>query len=1143
MKIEINNTDFDLDEKGHFPERKRNPTVTANPTEFRRALIDWIQHETVGPNFENYQSEEYLKLSPNQIYCAGILYPQMSLEPEIDIGGDSDPSNAHLQTSNEQEIVPTDTIAVPVIRKPYEESAAEEGDDELTLANSYRQAAIGLSFVVAKDAESFVANVFASAYEAVTVEKVCGKTVQDERERPRFQRKPIDLPPLEISLLNGRRVQEIELGDYKLKLRCRVRTRVDGTRLITLSMYNTFVANEQAQIQYRQCFYQCGLSVTLREPFAFLPYDGLIQRNFHDPEELQLRLLYRDRRGYALGHGCAVQWDNISNHPTRLITSPLPSYRVPPVVPKEADGQDCFAMTLYSSLSSKSDQQVIELLTKLPNQYRIWLEKKDGEIASLSDDFTQVAKDKLKECWLTLSRIEAGITLLERNPKAMLAFRLMNRAMISQQLHYAREKRNGPEDYWEELPVDGRTELKPHQGWWRVFQLGFILANLNGSHRSLDLEERELVDLIWFPTGGGKTEAYLGLSAFAIFYRRLLNPTEAGCTVLMRYTLRLLTVQQFERAAAMICACDQIRSESPALLGEESISIGMWVGFNLTPNKRQGALHSLSRMFNPNVPREDRKNQFQLLKCPWCGTSLEGNSRAESGYKQIQGTVKFECREARCDFSDARRRPLPVLVIDEDIYQSPPTLIIGTVDKFATMAWNGEAGKIFGHGTKNSPPELIIQDELHLISGPVGTMVGLYECVIDLLCQDSSGRGAKIVGSTATIRRAAAQCRALYNREVVQFPPSGISAADNFFSFEDTGHAGRIYLGICPLSASSFVTGIVRTFSSVLEGAARVNCLEEKEEEIRDGYWTLIQYYNSLRELGRALTLMQQDIPEWGDARAKTRHESARKIYQLDELTSRKTAEEIPRTLEDLKITWRKNPEAGRHKRPFDSVLATNMISVGVDIDRLGVMAIVGQPKSTSEYIQASSRVGRKNHPGLVLACYNPAKPRDRSHFESFTRYHSSLYRWVEPTSVTPFSIPALDKALHALLIIIARHLLQVHSPNDFSRSDARLQKYLDYLTNRCREIEVNRDDRADEVSQRLEAIADKWIKQAPTAWRWSSSEEHYVEALMVNYSNKNRARRAFVTPESLRGVDDECEIAVARPVDLSGENTNGESQ
>ena len=388
-------------------------------------------------------------------------------------------------------------------------------------------------------------------------------------------------------------------------------------------------------------------------------------------------------------------------------------------------------------------------------------------------------------CRRCLTRMKEGVALLgDPDRQLMTAFRIANRAMLMQQVH-SKLKARSLDSEFPGIPSDYREEPGVNRQW-RPFQLAFLLMNVAGtsdqSHR-----DRQLVDLIWFPTGGGKTEAYLGLTAYIIALRRLRNPDNAGTTVLMRYTLRLLTAQQFQRASALIMALDLLRRERylGADLGDEPISIGLWVGQSLSPNDRSEARAALSRMRGSNK-RSD--NPFQVLHCPWCGCELK--DRMKLGYLEERlrpgepRTVFFRCPDGSCAWGDGNTR-MPIMVVDDDIYASPPTLIMGTVDKFAQVAWKDETGRIFGAGGENAPPELIIQDELHLISGPLGSIVGLYEGVIERLCRSETS-GPKIVASTATIRQAREQCKALYNRDTMEFPAQGLKAGDSYFAYEDS---------------------------------------------------------------------------------------------------------------------------------------------------------------------------------------------------------------------------------------------------------------------------------------------------------------------------------------------------------------------
>lgn len=1131
--VDIEDPLFSISESGHLPERPLPGDPSLNPSELREEICSWLIRDLFGPEPSDKNQIEYLNHPPSSIYSTGILFPQKAPadQPQDSLEDDTQPNiDGPVNTKMSSPLSLDEALSNGDLKDDT------VGDDELTLANSLAQSAIGISFRLPEQIDTFEITPYAATYQSINLNKVNGHEFPHEHGRVRYMRSPIPFEPVVISFSQNKQ-RELSIKEELregLSLRIKARRPANGIRTITVSMVNERSHVGVGRPKFSQCFYQCSLAISLKEGNSFSHIDQSMNKSRIDFDEEQLRLLYRNRNSYALGHGCATEWDDSGASVTCLRTTAIPKLKVPPVVPRTENDKPEFSMTAYSSLSENTDEGVVALLNKIPQAYRDWISSKTIEIDDLDEALQKTAKENLSKCEDACKRIESGIKLLERNELAMRAFRLCNRAMVSQQIHFSQPLKTIDEPW---IDIDDSYEnLKPHQGKWRVFQLAFLLSNLTGGHRSLDADEREYVDLIWFPTGGGKTEAYLGLSAFCIFFRRLINPEDAGCTVLMRYTLRLLTVQQFQRAASLICACEIIRREYESSLGRDRISIGMWVGGDLTPNDNSKAQKSLKELIQNEYWAE---NKFQLTKCPWCGTELDGSSSKQKnpghlGYMKTASGVAMSCPSKSCEFSKSSFNKLPVQVVDEEIYKDPPTLIIGTVDKFAMLAWNETSGRIFGKESDFSPPELIIQDELHLISGPVGTMVGLYECAIDLLCEDENGVGAKIVGSTATIRRASEQVRSLYNREIIQFPPPGISASDNYFSFEKIDDPGRIYMGFCPLSASSFVTGIVRCKAAILQAAKALQISAENEDsecKIRDGYWTLIQYYNSLRELGRGVTLLQQDIPEWINSRSKALGIERRYLNKIDELTSRKRGDEIPKILEglDASLTTNKSKNGG----VFDSVLATSMISVGVDVDRLGIMTIMGQPKTTSEYIQASSRVGRKDHPGLVITCYNPAKPRDRSHYETFYRYHNALYKWVEPTSVTPFSIPAVEKGLHGVLIILLRHKLGFSNMEDIQSDDARVEQLIEAITSRCISItdSIHGEGRGEEVSLNLRELIELICSGRKTKWGTLSNPDE--DQLMIANKDRELTSKAYVTPTSLRGVDEECELSIEEPKQL----------
>ena len=1105
--------------------------------EFRQDLLDALRRELVGPDLPPYGTElaegeawvEVLQESPTQRYSAGVLFPQSQPINEVE---NSDESETNEPAEDAAEAAPKIQIeeqGEDVTRDGrMSDQLADAYDETIRMANEFFPSAIGITFLTEFPKDGLVLTAKAARYESQTPAKA------DSRLRE-WRRVELDIKP--VSLIFPASVQydmqEFMLAD-NLRLRAIYHRRNDGTFLITVSMLNTKLGSPDKPPSGADCFFQVGFEVKdPQDRFLFREY-RTVRRIFaedeEDPdlrEEATLELLYRKRRAFASGHGCSADWgEETETHTNVIRTATIPQFKVPPVEPRSEGGDELSMYHLSGADSEVSRDAVPDLLEQLARDYECWIDDRSADVAGLPADLRKPAADNLSACRDCLNRIRRGIDLLRSSEKMLTAFMLANRAILMQQYHSRREKRrvDGP---WQELP----SSYKPADdktGRWRSFQLAFILMNLPSiapNDDGTDREDRDLVDLIWFPTGGGKTEAYLGLAACDILFRRLTRPSNAGCTVLMRYTLRLLTSQQFQRASSMICALETIRRDKLAELGDEPITIGLWVGESLTPTHREQALKAMNDLAKESGHTE---NPFQLLKCPWCGTAMD--ERKHLGYVAHgkPKTVVFVCPELRCRFSKRSTR-LPVMVIDDDIYDFPPTLIIGTVDKFAMLAWRAQAGRLFGHGNVGDydPPDLIIQDELHLISGPLGSVVGLYESAIDLLCS-WKGRRPKIVASTATIRRAWRQCNALYDRPTFQFPPQGLDISDSFFAKENPTAPGRIYVGVFASASPSFITAQVRTVGALLQSCKSLPLPPDAMESTRDPYWTALEYFNSLRELGHAATLVEADIPEymWAIAsRSRLPKELCRNLGSPVELTSRRTADEIPEILERLQVRYPRASEDG--PRPLDTLLATNMISVGVDVDRLGLMVMIGQPKTTSEYIQASSRVGRSRAaPGLIVTMYNPGKPRDRSHYEHFRAYHAAFYKFVEPTSVTPYSLPVLERALHAVLVLLARHVGGVISPDAINPDDASLKRIVGFIDDRCKRIDA---EHAVALLAKLNKLLNDWSAVRPHEWgRFGSPPPS--RPLMYPAGTEpleDWDDSPWATPSSMRNVDVECDARV----------------
>lgn len=869
---------------------------------------------------------------------------------------------------------------------------------------------------------------------------------------------------------------------------------IHGQRAVSLFLVNRRPKGEQGDSEKDQQFLMQPLMEVRASDgsAAFLAKDDihLEQEGSEDPEAQVNNLLYRHSREFATGHGVAAEWEGLTpdgKAVSSVRTEFIPIFEVPKVI--AADDIAGGATLDMLALSKLVDpDELFAALEPLVNQYETWIEARHAEAEEPEIKthalHREAADFQLNNCGKVAARMRKGLEHLRNNVMVRTAFCLANEAMADQRVHAIWAKRNQTKGERTEI-ADVWEDKRNYK--WRPFQLGFFLLNLVGVAED-ESEDRALVDLLWFPTGGGKTEAYLGLAAFTLFHRRLVGDREgmeagAGVSVIMRYTLRLLTVQQFQRAAALVCSCEVIRRREKTL-GEEPYRIGLWVGDKTAPNRFLGAKKAIEELKAHNYT--EGGSPVQLLACPRCGEELANDRGVPNGAAYTIDTeaqrIRVLCPNYRCEMSqkNSEGEGVPVVVVDEELYRTCPSIIIATVDKFARMTFEGRTQALFGIRDRYSPtlghitpadgnrpggkickdakkakrllpPELIIQDELHLISGPLGTMVGLYETAVDFLSRVQKESGAtvqsKVIASTATIRRAAQQVRQLYDRDLQVFPPSGLSAKDSFFAREVATHdennqandstAGRLYVGL-NASGTSSKTLLVRVYAGLLH-AGLDYLVDPTIAQSGDPYGTLVGYFNSMRALGGAKRLVEDDVTlrrlfylAQRDKFALHRERrNQRYLSEPKELTSRLASWEIPPLLKRMDVTFPRPTKGEKGIYPVDVLLATNMISVGVDIDRLGLMVVTGQPKTTSEYIQATSRVGRQ-HPGLVVTMYNWVAPRDISHYERFKSYHAAFYRYVEPISVTPFSSRALDRGLQGMFGATQR-LGQTQASEEFS--------------------------------------------------------------------------------------------------------------
>jgi hypothetical protein len=1125
----------------------------------RGALIDCTgtvafpdRESAYGPWRQAGSEEEILQRDrPIKRYGIGVLYPPMT-SGEADPGAESESEEEpdaieEVASTDEQEVL-AERAAQSIELIAGRQGASDESDFDLSTANSYRPSAMGLSFLCRlPEGSRLSVAVEGGRYREKEVTIRAGKPAAEGAEpsgetetRRWWLRSPVSIDSRFAAedLVTGheRTVSPAEetasnVDGLDVKVTAFARPRGDGTSLVTVSLVNRTKAPQPVDVG---CMFQVRFTATVDgEGGHILPYDEG-RTGGGDEEEASLALLYRSLRTFAVGHGCAAGWSGESiDQATEVAAECLPSYEAPSTTPDIVDDHGNAITVPIAPLAGIVDgDDGLPSIDSLIAHYASWIERERRRAAKLDAEFQAAAARHLALADRVLSRMQAGLELVRTDGKIRRAFQLANHAMLLQQLRTLRRnpretRYNGDSrriEVVEPLVVPDWREVK-ERGDWRPFQIAFVLTAL-ASTASADSAERDTVELIFFPTGGGKTEAYLCLAAFSMFYRRLTDPLDAGVDVLMRYTLRLLTAQQFQRAGALICAMEQLRLQADDL-GDLRFTIGIWVGGAVTPNDRGDARAALRKLQRGDSYAE---NKFVVLRCPWCAAQMgeiasvgkkQRSAPRIAGYEERDRTVVLYCPDDDCEFRDG----LPILVIDEDIYADPPTLVIGTIDKFAMLAWRPDARALFGIGSdgsrRASPPNLVIQDELHLISGPLGSMAGLYEPVIEELCTDRrDGRDCrpKVVTSTATIRRSDQQIRGLYARtDAALFPPHGLDAEDSFFARyarESDGSLtpGRMYIGVHGPGLGSLQTAQVRTFAALLQAPVQFS----RDEQ--DPWWTLAVFFNSLRELGTSLSLLQSDIPDYLKVlrnRLGLRPQDVRRLWNVLELTGRLRNDEIPKAMDELEI---RTEGTGR---AVDICLASNIVEVGIDIDRLSLMCVVGQPKTTSQYIQVTGRIGRKwrERPGLVATIYSASKPRDRSHFEKFRTYHERLYAQVEPTSVTPFSPPALDRALHAVLVAYVRQLGQEDAtpmpvPEDLIDAAEEL------LSARVRIVDPAELGNLEDV---FSSRHREWQRWRRIEWRRAGDGEVPLIRPAGSYVTRAAARLSWPVPQSLRNVDADC--------------------
>ncbi|MBY8317177.1 helicase C-terminal domain-containing protein [Vibrio fluvialis] len=1171
--------------------------------------------------------EEILKTYPLQRYGISVLYPIN--ESDLIESGTGVSTTESLSKSEEESSEPLS------LSKQNKLSKAEDVEDfDISLSNARLPSSMGMSFLINAQFENSLHFELSGAfYRQFTVKSEEGHTFNW------WKRDPVKVD-VELNLNSENGSFKLDLNKFTVDQRLAnfhiegVLRTYRGQKIVTVAIVNRNRLESSGAASYKEknerSLFQSELKVRIVNAFGepvlgILPYPSQPSGSFDDlsEDDQSNELLYRISPSFGKGHGVAVDW-NVAAYETcssvsEIYTQALPTFETPSITAEIENSGNSLRISMAAlanfEVGSDGEKQLDTLTVWYSDWIKTQIESKNNikhVDPIMANQLVKQADKHIDKCKLALIRISEGLEKIKTDEKARRAFRLANEAMFAQQKRAPKKIRKA-QIINEGIEFEESYRENPNaKGIWRPFQIGFLLMCICGAVDQ-EIDDHEIVDLIWFPTGGGKTEAYLGLAAFTLIYSRLTKGSEAeGVQILMRYTLRLLTAQQLQRAATLICCLEVIRRAND--IPGKPFSIGLWVGSKNTPNKRKMGVEKLKKLKKSLTRKGQTENPFLLDRCPYCGAQMgicgtSKENRFISGYKhdKAKNTVKFECEDFSCSFKTG----IPVFIIDEDIYDEKPSIVIGTVDKFAMLAWEPKVRSIFGINDQGKrellPPQLIIQDELHLITGPLGTMVGHYEPLIEELCSYSLGNDKrikpKIVCATATTKGYKEQVKSIYGRVNTEiFPPPGLSSEDSFFSKYERDLSGNLtpgrkYVGVCAPGLGSILTTQVRTHSALLFSSNRLDI------KYRDPWVSLLSFYNSIRELGGALTLFQADIISYL-LELKRRYPDfllPRFINGGMELTSRLKDDEIPnaitllerelrhkklddafygklcKELEETKIlhpeskdyieplvdklknsnelgledysyldklnTFYKNQELklpanfmtiqnllrARDVTPF--CLASSIIEVGIDIDRLSLMSIVGQPKTTAQYIQVSGRVGRRafERPGLVTTIYNNAKPRDKSHYEDFRSYHQKLYAQVEPSSVTPYSRPAIDRGFSAQMIAYARQFSPINStPKDISFEV--FNAWFDKLL-KLREEAISPDERKDLIDYFQKKFKRSWDVRGSKCETWGHlkpNAEPEESDIICPLGATGRKMHQFECPTSMRNVDGESIVWIS---------------
>lgn len=731
-----------------------------------------------------------------------------------------------------------------------------------------------------------------------------------------------------------------------------------------------------------------------------------------------------DRFVYALGNNCNVSYDNDNVE--------IQTTHVPYFVQHRLKTNDKMAIK-FEDLITDPIITLKGIYSEMQKELENWVADFNVRYSSLTCNGVRQFSNEIAAFELEITRFATGIELLSKYNMLGDAFRYMNQAFRDS------------------------AKIKGYDSW-RLFQVVFIVSlilDVVAHEQDLMLDDdikskakTDDVDILYFPTGGGKTEAFLGILVFNLFFDRLRGKNY-GVTAMLKYPLRLLSVQQVQRVANILATAEIIRQTKG--MGGRPFSLGYYVGDGNTPNNIDKDLQKTLLELSPDEIDE----KYRLIDvCPFCGQGT-----VHVIYDAQANSLRHICGNTEC----VSHGVIPLYMVDNDIYRYLPSVIISTVDKMTALGFNSNFHNfLYGaefecprHGftsktkclvygcqcdpddykkvsMKDPAPTLMIQDELHLIRESLGAYDSHYETLIEYFIKHLSGcnRGIKVIGATATISAYAEQAKHLYWKGAIRFPAASPYIDHNFYSFVDKSDIGRIIVGYAPFGKAivnsvayslqylkRVVWNLYTNPKEVLAftGIEIVGSEDEQLTEVKrllEEYWVILEYNNVKLESNRVLQALEDPI------NTELIDEGVQPLI-AKKMTGDDTFQEVRATLSTIE-----HAESMIDGIDFNMIAATSMISHGVDADRFNLMLFYGIPGNTAEYIQAYSRVGRK-YTGVVIDIMRPSREKDQSYLKNFIKFHEYKDILVDSVSINRWATKAVENTLPGVVSsLILNHYL-----------------------------------------------------------------------------------------------------------------------